>query len=211
MRSLSGFWLLISKRGKSGSGFTDPHYHEAKSGSGFWLLISIRGESGCGLTIGHIQVLFWWSFRVCSVSHARHTSPKTKRPLWDPPAWLVQLHTCSVTHPNRALLWKALPLVRTATLHFCGSGVSATSFTTEQAFKADAGNVIAPFLTVSALQTMLSNTSTISMGLLRREAVCCSSLFPLLPAGTQIVSLTRSAQQQFVVDASERNGYCLSK
>lgn len=119
--------------------------------------------------------LISWSLRVCSAGHTRHTSPKTKCPLCDPTPWLVP-YTCSLTHHNGALLWEALPLVRTETDHSCGSwkgssGVSATSFTTEQVFKADAANVIAPFLTASALQTMLCNTGIVSMGLLRHEAV----------------------------------------
>lgn len=74
--------------------------------------------------------------------------------------------------------------------------------------KADVGNAITPFLIASALQTTLCNTS---MGLLRQEAVYCAFPFPLLQAVTQIVSLTRSVYQQFVVDASERNRKCLSK
>lgn len=145
-----------------------------QSGSGFRSLISMRGESGCGLTNAQGQVLFGGSLRVCSAGPTAHTSHNTKSPLCAPTPWLVMLHTCYLTHHNGALLWKASPLVRTETVHFCGScrgssGVSATSFTTEQGFKADAANVITPFLTASALQTMLCNTSRASMGLLRHE------------------------------------------
>lgn len=176
MRSLSGLWFLVSMRGERASVVFRILIRMRQSGSGFRSLISMRGESGCGLTNAQGQVLFGGSLRVCSAGPTAHTSHNTKSPLCAPTPWLVMLHTCYLTHHNGALLWKASPLVRTETVHFCGScrgssGVSATSFTTEQVFKADAANVITPFLTASALQTMLCNTSRASMGLLRHKAV----------------------------------------
>lgn len=159
-----------------------------------------------GLTVGVIKGLLWGSYKADTIRNQVSS-------LWL--RSLARAVTRSVTHHNGARL-KASRLVRTENAPFRGlcrgsPGVSATRFTAEQVLKSDAANVINPFLTASALQTMLCNTSIVSVGLLRHEAVCCASPFPPLQAVTQIVSLTKSGYQQFVVDASERNGYCLSK